>query len=252
MSNSHIYAALARERRDTLLAEADAARLARQARQGRQQVAATAARSRRSSLAASWLRPAWSRLDGHRPRSAPVGNRVVLRDGSQVLIRQVRSADAQLLADGFARLSARSRWMRFLTTKKELSTAELQYFTDVDHHDHEALGALDHRDGSGVGIARYIRSAEDPHAADIAVTIVDDWQGRGLGTELLAQLSARACQEGIRRFTALVADENAAVAGLLRNKSASLVRREAYTLEYEITLACGQEHEQERGALLSI
>ena len=67
-------------------------------------------------------------------------------------------------------------------------------------------------DGRGVGIARYVRDAEDPQAAEIAVTIVDDWQGRGLGTELLAQLSDRARQEGIRRFTALVAADNAAVA----------------------------------------
>ena len=92
-----------------------------------------------------------------------------------------------------------------------------------------------------MGIARYIRHAEDPQAADIAVTIVDDWQGRGLGTELLARLSDRARQEGIRRFTALVAADNAAVAGLLRNTCASLVRRESGTLEYEITLTPCEE-----------
>ena len=95
---------------------------------------------------------------------------------------------------GFARLSAASRQMRFLGVKKELSAAELRYFTDVDHHDHEALGALDHADGRGVGVARYVRDTEDPQAAEIAVTIIDDWQGRGLGTELLAQLSDRARQ----------------------------------------------------------
>ena len=100
----------------------------------------------------------------------------MLRDGSHVLIRQVHSADAPLLADGFARLSAASRWMQFLTPKKELSPAELRYFTDLDHHDHEALGALDNGDGRGVGIARFIRHADDPYAADIAVTIADDWQ----------------------------------------------------------------------------
>jgi hypothetical protein len=66
---------------------------------------------------------------------------VVLRDRSAVLIRPVRSADAPLLADGFARLSDASRQMRFLTRKKRLSPAELRYFTDVDHRDHEALGA---------------------------------------------------------------------------------------------------------------
>jgi RimJ/RimL family protein N-acetyltransferase len=89
-----------------------------------------------------------------------------------------------------------------------------------------------------VGIARYVRDREDPGAAEIAVTIVDDWQGRGLGTELLARLSDRACQEGIGRFTALVAADNAAAAGLLRNSGAGLVRRGSGTVEYEIDLTC--------------
>jgi RimJ/RimL family protein N-acetyltransferase len=164
------------------------------------------------------------------------GRPVTLRDGSKVLIRQVQSTDAPLVADGFTRLSAQSRQMRFLTPKKELSPAELRYFTDVDHHDHEALGALNQADGRGVGIARYIRHAEDPQAAEIAVTIVDDWQGRGLGTELLTRLSGRARQEGIHRFTALVADDNMAMAGLLRNMSADLAGRGPGTVEYEITL----------------
>ena len=184
----------------------------------------------------NWLRPGWSRLLGHRPRPAVKGRPVALRDGSKVVIRQVHSADAPLLADGFARLSPQSRQMRFLTGKKELSRAELRYFTDVDHRDHEALGALDHADGRGVGIARYIRDAEDPQAAEIAVTIVDDWQGRGLGTELLTRLSRRARSEGIHRFTALVAADNTAMARLLRNMSASLVGRGPGTVEYEITL----------------
>jgi len=166
----------------------------------------------------------------------PGGRLVVLRDGSAVTIRQVRSTDAPLLADGFARLSAASRQMRFLGVKKELSAAELRYFTDVDHHDHEALGALDLAGGHGVGIARYIRDADDPQAAEIAVTIVDDWQGRGLGNELLARLSGRARQEGIHRFTALADSGNVAVAALLRKAGARLVRRGRGTVEYEIML----------------
>jgi RimJ/RimL family protein N-acetyltransferase len=182
------------------------------------------------------LRLGWSRLLGHRPRPAVKGRPVALRDGSKVLIRQVQPADAPLLADGFARLSPQSRRMRFLARKDQLSAAELRYLTDVDHHDHEALGALDQADGRGVGVARYVRDAEDPHAAEIAVTIVDDWQGRGLGAELLTRLSGRARSEGICRFTALVADDNRAMAGLLRNMSASLVGRSPGTVEYEITL----------------
>jgi len=202
MIHPDIYAALARERSRTLHAEAEVARRSR-------------------------------------PLPRPYEGRPVrLRDGSAVLIRPVRPEDAGLLEDGFAGLSDRSRRLRFLGPKASLSAAELRYFTDVDHRDHEALGALDHARGGGVGIARYVRDREDPHAAEIAVTVIDGWQGRGLGTELLARLSERACQEGIRRFTAAVAADNAAMTGLLRNLGADLVGREFGTLEYEMALAC--------------
>jgi RimJ/RimL family protein N-acetyltransferase len=220
MINHHVQAALARDRQATLRAEAASARLARRARP-------------------------------RQAASGPAGTQAVLRDGSHVLIRPVQSADAPLLADGFARLSATSRWMRFLTPKKELSPAELRFLTDLDHHDHEALGALDRREGRGVGVARYVRQADDPWSADVAITIIDEWQGRGLGTELLARLSDRAREENIQRFTALVAAENVAVAGLLRNACARLVGRESNTLEYEISLAPAADQARAPGALLA-
>jgi RimJ/RimL family protein N-acetyltransferase len=203
--------AMVRERSATLLAAAAAQRQARRARSAAAALAADAATASRQ---------------------------VRLRDGSAVLIRPVRRTDSSLLAEGFARLSERSRWTRFLGRKNMLTEADLSYFTDIDHHDHEALGALDHVRGGGVGIARYVRDREDRHAAEIAVTIVDDWQGRGLATELLAQLSDRACQEGIRRFTAVVAADNAAANGLLRNSGASLIHRGRGIVEYEIDLTC--------------
>jgi EmrB/QacA subfamily drug resistance transporter len=173
---------------------------------------------------------------GHVAPPAARAGTVALRDGSTVVIRPVGSADAPLLADGFARLSPESRRMRFLRRKDELTPAELRYFTDVDHHHHEALGALDHTGGRGVGIARYVRDTGDPHSAEIAVTVADDWQGRGLGAELLAQLSGRARAEGIRRFTALVSAENVAMTALLRRLCADPVHREHGTVEWEITL----------------
>jgi RimJ/RimL family protein N-acetyltransferase len=247
MIHPYLAAALIRERHATLLAEAEAARQARSARPRRPRADATVAPRPRLYQTPRWWRPARSQRPDLRARSAPAGTPIVLRDGSHVLIRQVHSADAPLLADGFARLSTDSRWMRFLRPKKELSPAELRYFTDLDHHDHEALGALDNGDGRGVGIARFIRHADDPDAADIAVTIADDWQGRGLGSELLARLSDRAREEGIRRFTALVAAEDVAVAGLLRNASASLVRRDSGTREYEIALVPSEEQDPPAG-----
>jgi EmrB/QacA subfamily drug resistance transporter len=165
------------------------------------------------------------------------GKKVVLRDRSAVLIRQIQRDDAPLLADAFDRLSPRSRQLRFMRPKHHLTPAELRYFTDIDHHDHEALGALDNEDGRGVGFARYIRDADDPHAAEIAVTIIDDWQGKGLGTELLTRLTERARQEGIRRFTALVSSDNVAMTRVLRNMSAKRVGYGPGTEEYEVPLS---------------
>lgn len=166
--------------------------------------------------------------------------RVVLRDGSPVLIRQVQPADAALMVDGFARLSAESRRARFLTAKTKLSPAELRYFTELDHHNHEALAAMDETEERGVGVARFIRGTDRPDTAEVAITVVDDWQDRGLGTELLLRLTDRARQEGIRHFTALVAADNEAVLGLLQDVSADVgvhvTHRGADTVEYELTL----------------
>jgi RimJ/RimL family protein N-acetyltransferase len=206
MTHPDIRTALGRERLNTLLADAEAARKARQARLHRRQ-AAKAARS------------------GSPPRRrAGTGNRAVLRDGSAVVIRPVRSSDAPLLADGFARLSAEPRRTRFLWPRDELSPAELRYFTSIDHHGHEALGALDDRTGRRVGVARYVRHADDPQTAEIAVTVVDAWQGRGLGTELLAQLADLAHAKGIQHFTPLGPDDHAAMAGLPQSMDGHLLR----------------------------
>jgi RimJ/RimL family protein N-acetyltransferase len=240
MMNYYVHLALARGRSNALLAEAEAARRAGQARPYRRQAGASGARGSPHRRLLRWERPAWAAWAAWAGGSArpgrAAGGRVVLRDGSKVVIRQIHSSDAPLLADGFARLSPESRRLRFLRRKDELSAAELRYFTDVDHHDHEALGALDHAGGRGVGVARYVRDADDPQAAEIAVTVVDDWQGRGLGTELLAQLSGRARAAGIRRFTALVSADNAAMTALLRRLCADPVHREHGTVEWEITL----------------
>jgi len=164
---------------------------------------------------------------------------VVLGDGSRVVIRQVHREDGPLLAEGFARFSAESRRLRFLADKPRLTAAELRYFTHVDHHDHEALGAVDETDGRALGIARYVRDTEDPELAEIAVAVVDDWQGRGLGTELVTRLLRRAREEGIHRFTALVAVENDVMVNLLHDLGGDLRAspNQAGAVEYTLTPA---------------
>ena len=130
-----------------------------------------------------------------------------LSDGSVIELREVLPTDKEALAEGFARLSPESRYRRFFSSLDRLSATDLAYLTEVDHHDHEAVIAFD-PDGGPVGVARYVRG-DEPDTAEVAVVVVDDWQGRGAGTALLERLTERAGENGIERFVALVLQENA-------------------------------------------
>jgi GNAT superfamily N-acetyltransferase len=135
----------------------------------------------------------------------------------QVEIRPIEPDDKDALARGFDRLSERSRYRRFLSPRGPLTDAELRYLTEVDHHDHEALVAVEPETGEGVGVARFVRSPEDPKLAELAVAVADDWQGHGVGSLLAAELAKRARDEGITCFTALALAENDAILGLLQD-----------------------------------
>ena len=163
-----------------------------------------------------------------------------LRDGSRVKVRPVRRSDAGLLCRGFERLSEESRYRRFLCSMPELSESMVRYLTDVDHHDHEAVVALDPGTGEGVGVARYVRDSAEPTRAEAAVTVIDDWQGRGLGTLLLELMAVRAREEGINRFTALMLASNDEMMELLESLGpVRVVDREAGTVEVEAPLPAG-------------
>ena len=86
-----------------------------------------------------------------------------------------------------------------------LSERDLDYLTRIDHHDHEALIALDRPGGDIVGVARFVRTG--PEEAEPAIVVADDWQGRGLGRQLMGALADRALDEGVRRFRAPVLAE---------------------------------------------
>ena len=161
---------------------------------------------------------------------------VTLRDGSRVTVRPIRPQDAAPLRAGFERLSEESRYRRFLSPMQELSGPMLRYLTEVDHHDHEALIAVG-ADGTILGVARSVRSRSDPQVAEAAVTVADDWQGRGLGTALLGLLAEHARAEGISRFTALMLATNRNMLDLLDDLGpVRLLERASGTIELEITL----------------
>jgi GNAT superfamily N-acetyltransferase len=156
---------------------------------------------------------------------------------ARIEIRPIEPTDKQALLAAFERLSERSRYRRFLAPQGRLSEAELRYFTEVDHHDHEALVAIEPETGEGVGVARYVRSPEDPSSAEFAVAVIDDWQQRGVGSHLTGALAERARTEGITMFTAVLLAENEQMLGLLDELGRSRVtNRERGTVEVTVKL----------------
>jgi RimJ/RimL family protein N-acetyltransferase len=140
---------------------------------------------------------------------------VTLRSGDVVRIRQVRPDDAPALLRAYANLGEQSRYRRFFTAMPELPEATLKAAVNVDHVDHEALVALPLLSAEIVGECRFIRLPDQAGTAEVGVTVVDAWQGRGLGAALLARLSERAAEAGIEYFTAEVLAENRTMLALL-------------------------------------
>ena len=187
-----------------------------------------------------------SQLRGRRRRDAapdgvsspPTPTRsVTLRSGDRVVLRAMRDVDKQALAEGFQRLSAESRYRRFFSPVHELSARQLRYLTEVDHHAHEALLAMDPSTREALGVARFIRTPTDPRVAEVAIAVVDSWHGRGLGTALLEALAARAREEGVERFTGSVLAGNSPMLRLLRKLGPlAAIDRAGGVVEVEIEL----------------
>ena len=170
---------------------------------------------------------------------------VTLKDGSRVLIRPVLPTDRVVLAREFERLSPESRYRRFFGPVKVLSDSLLDYLTSIDYVNHFAWAALSADPGpfgdpQGLGVARYIRLS-DPVAAEMAVTVVDDWQGRGLGRVLLDALVLEALENGITRFEGDVLVENRPMQEMLRRTGARFRSDSPGVLRFSIDLPARDE-----------
>lgn len=163
----------------------------------------------------------------------------VLPDGTPVRFRPIEPSDAPLLEEGMARLSERSRRLRFHSAVTHLTDAQLRHLVDVDHHDQEALVADVLQDDGyvGVGVARYARSGRDDPAPEFAMVVEDAWQGRGVGRLLLRALFATVRRNGFDRLTAEVLAENDRMIRLLREEAdAVTLRREGSAFHVSLEL----------------
>jgi GNAT superfamily N-acetyltransferase len=124
-----------------------------------------------------------------------------------IVLRPLGHGERRPVLEVFAGLSDRSRRLRFLGSKPRLLERDVQWFVDVGCCGREAVVAIDEQTGSTVGLARFVRDADAPEA-EIAFEVVDEWQGRGVGSQLLGELRALARKQGILRFRALIAHGN--------------------------------------------
>ena len=140
-----------------------------------------------------------------------------LKDGTLVRFRPITPGDKAWLQRGIEQMSPESRYRRFFAPVDHLTDEQLRYFTEVDQVSHVAwLGYLaGPGDQRAIAVARFVRVPGQPEAAEAAVTVIDEFQGRGLGRAMLVVLTREAIRLGVKRFTMFVLGENQAMMALL-------------------------------------
>lgn len=162
---------------------------------------------------------------------------LITSDGARLDVSPLEPADKASLREGLKHLSPDSAYRRFFVASSDLTDGQLTYLTTLDHQRHEALGVSDPLTGEGVAVARYIQTANDPATAEIAIAVVDRWQGRGVGRALLNRLSAVARERDIKRFSGLILAENRRMIKLMSSLGAVVSRRtEGATVELVVDL----------------
>lgn len=138
-----------------------------------------------------------------------------LRDGSVVLIRPLRAEDRGREEAFLNRLSTEAIRHRFLGSFREVSPTLLDQLMLIDFRHQAAFVALAHDNGTlrEVGISRYCSTDDDKHC-ECAVTVADDWTGRGLGVALMEHLIELARRQGYKQMFSLDASENEAMRDL--------------------------------------
>lgn len=137
------------------------------------------------------------------------GFELTLADGTPVRVRPVVAGDREGLKQGYREMSRTARYMRFFIAGAEMSDKEARYFTEVDQRDHVAWCGIEPVNNSrGYGIARFVRDSAQPIRADFAIAVIDEMQGRGLGTILLATLYLLAQAGGIDELQGEVLPDN--------------------------------------------
>ena len=144
---------------------------------------------------------------------------IQLRDGTPVILRSLLEEDRELVAEAYRRLSPEARYQRFWTrTGEMLGDAMLDRLVHQDRATHMTWAVLDPaREFPGIGGASWWRNETDPAEAEISVMVLDDDQGRGIGTLLFAAMWLTAYRAGVERLVAYTLLDNRQAANWMRD-----------------------------------
>ncbi len=136
--------------------------------------------------------------------------------GQKLLLATVRPHHTKHIDAGLGYMSSESIRNRFMGSKKEFTPEELKYLTELDGINHFALGVMDGEDAPyGIAIARLVRLSAEPEAADVAITIIDEYQRKGLGTILMKLLILGGLERGMKKFYFTCLPQNEGINRLL-------------------------------------
>lgn len=160
----------------------------------------------------------------------------ILNDGTPICIRPVTAADEDRLRSGIAKLSKRSRYLRFFSGMETPPQGVIDALLDIDGHDHIAWGALrsDLAEKPALGIVHAFRDGDDPHSAQYSVAVIDEYHGRGLARLLTAVLLLDCRSEGLEELHVHILSENASALSLTRSLGGRHLSFEGNVSEYRI------------------
>ncbi|OBJ68101.1 acetyltransferase [Mycobacterium sp. 1274756.6] len=151
---------------------------------------------------------------------------IEVRGGADLLLRPVLPGDSERTLQGHVRFSAETLYRRFMTAQVP-SRSLMAYLAEVDYVDHFVWVVADAADDDApVGDARYVRDADDPTLAEIAFTVADAYQGRGIGTFLIGALAVAARVAGVQRFSGRILADNLAMRTIMEHHGAVWQRDE--------------------------
>lgn len=141
----------------------------------------------------------------------------VWRERFSLRVGSVRPHNKKQISDGIRDMSPESIRNRFLGSKRDFSEQELQYLTQLDGWNHYAIG-IEELEGKkrGVAIVRLVRASHTDKEAEVAITIIDDYQRRGLGTLLMNLIILAAMERDVERLSFTFLPQNDGIVRLIQ------------------------------------